>query len=524
VQYCEFMYFKSLIPKIFSHAVFAALLCLAAGSLSSLAMAPTNFWYILFISLPVFYCALVFSTRKRFVFLNGWLFAFGYFVFGLYWIGNALLIEGNPYKWAWPLAVVGLPAFLSFYWGLAALLIFKIADLRKFSGWLAFAGIFTLAEWVRGHLFGGFPWNAFGYTWSDHPELLQILGLTDVFGLTLLTIVWASALSLLLIGEKAAFRRSGAFAIFTFAAVHAYGLFMLSVYPDQIREDVVFKIIQPNIPQAEKWKAEKMSQHFIKQVDLSADNSGLEKPVVIVWPETAMTFRFADDPAAMGALSAALQTYAGGAKLLTGLLRYTPEDDAYENSLVMIDAIGEISNIYDKHHLVPFGEYIPFQKYIPLKPIAQFNGFKMGEGLKNFEISKDLRYSPLICYEVIFPGRSIPNDSPRPDFIVTVTNDGWYGISPGPYQHFVQAQYRAVETGIPVIRSANTGFSGVIAPSGVVAIKTELMAMAAVEAALPKARNNAILYPAYKFAFLLFAIFAFIFPAIISKNRNGNEN
>jgi apolipoprotein N-acyltransferase len=174
-----------------------------------------------------------------------------------------------------------------------------------------------------------------------------------------------------------------------------------------------------------------------------------------------------------------LQAYPGAAYILTGLLQRDAETGAFSNALVMIDQTGAIRNVYKKHHLVPFGEYIPFQRYIPLKPIAAFTGFEQGPG-PDIQTIPDgtpggLRYSPLVCYEVIFPAALIPRGQLPPDFIVNVTNDGWYGNSAGPYQHFTQAVFRAVEEGIPVLRSANTGISAVIDPLGAVRYRSILL-------------------------------------------------
>lgn len=489
-------------------------------------MAPANWWFVLFAALPAYYIALAHAQGKRAAFAYGWLFGFGYFVFSLYWIGNALLVEGNPYKWAWPLAVAGLPAVLALYWGLGALFIHKFFKLDRLSGWFGFVGTIALFEWFRGHLFTGFPWNLFGYTWQNHLELLQILGLVDVYTLTLLTILWASVPAVLAFGGRKALRIPGAIAIISFALVHGYGLFCLRAYPDELREDVVVRVIQPNIDQAEKWQPELQAAHFNTLLRLSENSGqiGTDKTVILVWPETAFTYRYVNDPAAMEALRSAMATYSGEAKLLSGLLWRDPETKKYANSLVMIDKDARLSNIYNKHHLVPFGEYIPFQKYIPLAPIARFSGFETGPGPARLSLSDTLTYSPQVCYEAIFPNTLYPQDAARPDFIVNVTNDAWYGDSPGPYQHFVQAQFRAIEGGVTMIRSANTGVSAVIGPSGHILSKGNLMQEAVTEAQLPLQSKKPVLKAAFKNAIFLFLVFCLLLQTRFRKNCSANGN
>ncbi len=453
---------------LFSRKLRTLPLCFLAGGISALSMAPANASWILALTLPVFYLGLHSCRSKKSALAAGWLFGFGYFVFGLYWIGNALLVDGNPYKWAWILAVCGLPALLAFFTAFGALAAHCAARLERFTGWLAFAAILTLSEWLRGHLFTGFPWNLFGYTWSDTLPILQTLSFSDVYGLTFLTILWMSAPGFLLLAPQKNGQIAMIATLLSFAACYSHGIWRLDAHPVSYHENIKIRLVQPNIDQAEKWRREAMDGHFRKHLNLSLSRPGEDNDGVtyIVWPETAMSYRYANDPLAMSELRQTLGTYAGSAYLFTGLLSFDPQARSYKNALVMIDRDGKIDNVYGKHHLVPFGEYIPFQKWIPLKTVTAFSGFQKGPGPQSFPTPEGLRYSPLVCYEVIFPGQSIPAQDPPPDFIINVTNDAWYGLSPGPYQHFVQAQFRAIETGIPVIRAANTGFSGILAPNG----------------------------------------------------------
>lgn len=445
------------------------LVCFVSGFASALAMAPFNIWGVLFITIPTLYIGIATYPSKKRAFILGWLFGFGYFLTGLYWIGNALLVEGNDYAWAWPLAVLGLPFALAFFFGAAGLLIAYCAPLKNWQGYLAFTASLTATEWLRGHIFTGFPWNLFGYTWADTPPILQMAYFGDVYSLTALTVLWASLPGFILISDhknKAA-QRLIMIVVFSILVCLALGTWRLSQAPQNVSEAMNIRVVQPNIAQSEKWDRDKIWQHFEKTLRLSEqtpEDDTNQNPTIIVWPETAIGPWVLNDPVAMGDIKALLNQYNPPATLITGALRHEGPGTPYYNSIITINPDGSISGIYDKHHLVPFGEYIPFQDYIPLEPIAQFSGFEAGSGPTVIEGAAGFFYSPAICYEIIFSGNISPpnNISPSPQAIITVTNDAWYGDSPGPYQHFTSAKFRAIEEGLPVIRSANNGISGTI--------------------------------------------------------------
>ena len=218
-----------------------------------------------------------------------------------------------------------------------------------------------------------------------------------------------------------------------------------------------------------------------------------------------------------------LNQLSAGSSLLVGYLRYDEDTENYYNALVEIDQTGAIKNIYDKHHLVPFGEYIPFQEWIPLKPVVQFQGFGHGEGPVTQTSRQDIKYSPLVCYEILFPGNVI-DEADRPDILVNVTNDAWYGESAGPYQHYIKAVYRAVETGLPVIRSANTGISGIIDPRGATNLSTSLFTEKIIDARMPSGINAYYLSEKMRAALFLVLSLSFLFSALIVGRLNTNED
>ncbi len=442
------------------------------GAGASFAMAPWNFWWALGIALSALYGLLLSAPGKTQSFATGWGFGFGYFVFGLSWIGNALLVEGNEFAWAWPLAVCGLPFMLAFYTGAATLFSHMFFNLRHWTGFIGFIALMCLFEWLRGNLFTGFPWNLYGYTWSKTLPVIQILSISNVYYLTFLTMLWlmapvfiytqvksgASVLSTAIIGPLALGSLLGCL---------AFGLLRLETSTTFMDNSVV-KIVQPNIEQGEKWDREKLYAHFQGLIETSMqkpqDAVADKKFTYIVWPETSLNYWVMQDKNARYELTNLMRSYNDGAALLTGYLHHNPVDQSYSNSLVMFDRDGQPRNMYNKSHLVPFGEYIPFQKWIPLKTVTKFSGFKKGNGPDVQPVSTGYAYIPLICYEIIFPGVVKPEMGG--DFIVNVTNDAWYGESAGPYQHYEMAQFRALETGFPVIRAANTGISGIFDPFG----------------------------------------------------------
>lgn len=438
----------------------------AAGTASSFAMPPYGFFPLLFLGVSFLYVLTALSVSLLNSFLFGWFFGFGYFVAGLYWIGNALLIEGNPYIWAWPLAVCGLPFVLAFFCGFATLLARKFSDLTTLFGYLAFCAWFAFFEMARSFAFTGFPWNLFGHTWADVLPVLQILSVSDVYWLNLLTILICALPGYLLASKDASERKRtvSMVVVFAFVAIYSYGSLRLH-NPKTIDTGTSVRIVQANIPQSEKWDTKLMWDHFIKHLDLSRPDGSENWPVYVVWAETALSQWILEDPRSMALIRDMLGAYPQNSYLITGFLEHDRAKDRYYNSMIVIDNKGNIIGRYRKNHLVPFGEYIPFQEWIPLEPVAKFKGFSGGGGAVALAMPEGLKFSPAICYEIIFSG-NVADAKDSPDFIVNLTNDSWYGRSPGPYQHFSQAVFRAIEEGRPVVRVAETGLSAVIDPYG----------------------------------------------------------
>jgi apolipoprotein N-acyltransferase len=494
-----------------------ALLVFAAGAVMALSMPPTAWWPLLFFGLSFFYILLSPIKGWRAFFL-GWLFGLGYFLVGLYWIGNALLVPGNTFLWVWPLAVLGLPVGLAIFTGAGCWLAARLADLKTWRGYAALIVCLIFVEWLRGHIFTGFPWNLYGYGWAGHLPMVQSVSLFGVYGLTLLTIAWCTLPGFLLASGQS--RKVVSFStivlLLSLGCFYGWGWNRLNTNPPQSRDDVIVRVVQPNIPQDEKWDRELQVQNLQKIVRQSSADFISGKTYAVIWPETAISDYVAKDKNAADFIRDSIFLPGRHGFLISGVLRHEEDPDGkprYSNSLVAYDTNLTPVATYNKSHLVPFGEYIPFQKFIPLKPVVQFSGFTPGDGIETQLVSGLPSFSGLVCYEVLFPG-FVAEKTPRPEWIINVTNDSWYGDSPGPYQHLTKAVYRAVEEGLPLARAANTGVSAFIDSYGRIESKIGYNKTGYIDVALAKPALNATLYTQHKDLFVLMtglALLIFIF-------------
>ena len=455
----------------------------AFGFAGALAFPPTGFFLILAVSFPALIGLLRRTPNMLSAFMIGWCFAFGYFLLGLYWIAAAMFVDIGQFWWAVPLAVAGLPAVCAIYYGIAAALA-RCIGLDGLAGALLFALLWFIADYSRGHLLTGFPWNLEGYVWADVLPMLQIVSVTGIYGLTLLTLVVA-CLPAGLSDKGRASQVAVALGIVTLFALAIWGGDRLASATEPATS-VYVRVVQPNVEQSHKWDIGEREMHFEELLnDTSAPS---DKPLAaIIWPETASTFYLQEDAAHRRAIAERLSE---GSFVLTGVIRRSLGGDGriyYANSLVAIDRSGRIAESYDKFHLVPFGEYIPFRRILPLPTLVNLGvDFTPGEGLRTLHLDGLPAFSPLICYEAIFSGEVARRDD-RPQLLINVTNDGWYGRTAGPYQHFASARIRAIEEGLPLVRSANTGISGVMDAYGRIVVQLGLGKTDYVDADLPPA-------------------------------------
>lgn len=449
------------------------------GALATLALAPIYLFPLLFVVFPPLIWMLDGAARKRTAFAIGWWFGFGFFGFGLYWIGNALLVFSAKFAWLLPFAGAGLPAFLAFFCGGATLIAWFARGHLHRAILLALAWV--AGEWLRGHILTGFPWNLIGYAWAGNEGLIQFAALVGIYGVSLAAVL-SGCLPAALAGSRRPVRIIAA-TVAVPLAIWIGGTIRLGVVPEVAYVDGVgLRIVQSNIPQREKWAP----AHQARNIRLFMGLSRQDRPdwiTHVIWPETAATFYMGANPDLRRAVAAAVPP---GGLLLTGAPRQTGKDKRVANAMLALDETGSIKAHYDKFHLVPFGEYVPLADILPIDKITHGKrGFTPGPGVQTLSLPGLPAFSPLICYEVIFPGR-VADPSQRPAWLLNLTNDAWYGRSAGPHQHLAQARVRAVEEGLPLIRAAYAGMSAIIDPYGHISQRLALEEAGVIDTRLPQ--------------------------------------
>lgn len=501
------------------NAAVAIFFALGAGALATLALAPLGLWFALLAAIPLLGLGFDFwieegaslKARLRRGFIIGQAFGFAYLALSLGWIANALLVDAARYGWLVPLAKIGLPFGLALFYGLAgalAALLWRAGVGRIFALALALA----LADYLRSFVLTGFPWNNLVQGLTGITPLMQTLSLVGPNGLGLIAVLVFAA-PLAFIGSKG--RRGtvlyGAFSLALFGGMFSYGMARLQT-PLDISGQIV-RIVQPNVAQADKWQPENRIDITKKLLALTTPET--DKPTLVVWPEVALPFYMQNDPAVLAAIGVHLPP---SDVLVTGALRFDTvpgREPRVYNGLMVIDTNGLIAATYDKHHLVPFGEYVPLKSLLSKlgfeKIVEGPGGFSEGGGPETLALPGVLpTISPLICYEVIFPNRVVASVGPRPDVLLNVTNDAWYGNSAGPPQHLAQARMRAVEQGLPLVRSANTGISALIDPYGRIVRSLPLNEAGAIEAALPRALETTLYVQYGEWPFLVLSGLIFL--------------
>ena len=499
------------------------LIAFLAGAASTLALPPTNIWPVPFVTFPVLVWLVdgAAGTRLGGVLAAasaGWWFGFGYFLAGLYWLGHAFLVDAKTFGWLLPFAVTALPAAMAIYTALGLALARAIWT-RGATRILALAVALTLAEWLRGHLFSGFPWNTYGYALISPLWLAQGAALIGIWGLTFLAVaIYASPAALAdprtdTTRPWVAPALSGA----VIAALAIYGAARLAGTSTNYVEGVHLRIMQPNLQQDDKFNYARKQQVMDRYLALSdrkdgPQSTGLRGVTHLIWPESAFPFFLTREPDVLAQISALLPK---GTVLITGAIRAPDSrgvvNRAY-NSIYVIGDDGSILSVYDKVHLVPFGEYLPFQDLLERLGLEQLTkvrgGFIPGERRQNQPAPGAPNFLPLVCYEIIFASDAVPHseqpnwlyrhlghyfdwpfvagNGARPGWLLNLTNDGWFGASAGPYQHFQQARVRAIEEGLPLVRAANTGISAVVDPLGRVVASLPLGVEGILDAPLPR--------------------------------------
>jgi apolipoprotein N-acyltransferase len=463
------------------------LTAIVAGAIASISLPPADALPLLWLTIPVLVWLLDGVQTKKGALWVGWLFSFGYLAFSLYWLTFALFVAIDQYWWLVPFASSGLAFGLSIYFGIGTCLATVVPRERPLARILALVAMWSLAEWVVGHFLTGFPWNLPGYAWTEFPWLIQSASWIGIYGVTLLVLL-APALAALLgnplvtaaQGRRAAIAGGG----IVLAAMIA-GAIRLPAEPMPTVPDIRLRLVQPAIQQSLKWVEGMYDENLKRHMDLSLLPSE-KPPTAIIWSEAAEPFPLEGHPQNAKFIGSMLKP---GQLLITGIdrdmSRETPP--TFRDSIQVLDSAGSILATYDKFHYVPFGEYMPLGKYLPFIKAVAVGSIEptAGPGPQTIRLPGLPPAGPLICYEVIFPN-DVVDRSDRPDWLVDVTNDAWFGLSAGPYQHFAMMRVRSVEEGLPLANAANDGISGVVDPYGRVTARLGLGKIGVVDADLPK--------------------------------------
>ena len=477
-------------------------LSVVLGGLSALAMPPFSLWPVLFIAMPAVVWsldAITMQTEQRLsaiasAFVTGWAFGFGYFAVGLYWIASAFLVEPEHYAWMIPFVVTALPAGLALFWG-GGLALAMASWTSGAARLYVLAADLTLTEWLRGHVLTGFPWNTLGYAVCSIDCLSQLAAYIGLYGLSFLIIFVAASPSILTDGGPGN-RRWPTLAIVVFILLGGWAVGAYRLNKAQGNATCTMprvRIVQPNIAERDKATPSLRRMIFERMLALSGRRTtqtpeGLLDVDMLIWPESALPFLVEEDPETLKTIAALLPD---GTVLVTGALRREVSNlrkVSVFNSILVIDSAGRVTGHYDKRHLVPFGEYLPLAHW--LKPfglhqlVSVTPGFSAGKTPALLNPGGTSLVRPLICYEAIFPHPS-GEAGTRPDWLINVTNDAWFGPSSGPYQHFAQARLRAIEDGLALVRTANTGISAIIDPYGRIIRRLNLGEAGIIDAPVP---------------------------------------
>ncbi len=456
----------ALIPKGWGQLVLAVL----GGGILALINAPFSFAPALFFGIPLLFLLHKNAPTRRRAAAIGWFAGLGYFGLTFVWIVEPFMVDAARHAWIAPFALIAMAGGFALYWSVA----FGFA-MR--GGCLSFAACWACAELIRAYLFTGFPWAMIGYGWLETP-VAQVASIVGPHGLTFLTILAIVLMADLLTHNYRNARLGIALVL---------GLLISGLALDQrsvpSREDpVIVRLVQPNAAQSLKWLPEFAEVFFERQLELSASPANI-LPDVTIWPETAVAFIAQERPD----LVTRMIDSGNGASLIFGS-RLRDENGNWYNGMHILDPNGYVIDTYAKHHLVPFGEFVPLPWLLKLVGLSAMTGtgWTPGEGKRIIEPLDIPAFLVMICYETIFPQNAMIFGE-RPEWLVQITNDAWYGKFSGPYQHLDLARQRAIEQGLPLARAANTGVSAMIDPKGNVVDSLDLNRTGYIDTELPGA-------------------------------------
>lgn len=498
------------------------LIALLLGVSGAAALPPYFVLPMIWVSLSGYLFLIVTAETKRQAAFEGWLFGLGWFAAGLYWIGYAFLVDRATYGALMPFAVAGISAGMAIYMVcLSAALHWLRARFAISLVWTipVFASLWTIFEWTRGWFLTGFPWNPLASVWGFSVEMMQPAAFVGALGLGFASaLIFVAPVILLESGAWSKRRNRLLFASLMFVLPLLWGLGSLRLDRATMltHDGVVLRLVQPAIPQALKWQPELRHQHVLRQMSMSKRSPGPSgSPTAVIWAETNVPFLIDKDAEVTAALAAAVPD---DGTLIFGAPRRDDAGNVY-NSLLSVNGEAEITGTFDKFHLVPFGEYVPLRGILPFEKLTAGRGdFAPGPGPKTLRLENLPSFAAIICYEVIFAGKVVDQED-RPEWILNITNDAWFGPSSGPYQHLVQARLRAIEEGLPLVRVANNGISAVIDAHGRVRNQLGLDKVGVVDALLPIALDRTLFARMGESLPLAFAFGILILSVIVARKR-----
>ncbi len=449
------------------------------GAAIATGQAPLSLWWLALPALALLFHLIDRETRAVAAAWIGWLGGAGYFAAAMFWIVEPFMVDAATHGWMAPFALLLLSFGMALFWALAAWL----GSQRRLwrSAALPLALAFAATELLRSYIFTGLPWALIGHIWIDTP-LMQLAALTGPIGLTLLATLAAALPVAGLAGSRLQLLAGLAASTLILGTGWLWGQSQLATIDPPRSPALVVRLVQPNAPQAEKWREDRAQVFLQRQLSFTAVRAD-PQPDVVIWPETALPYLLDQSGPVLEAIAGAAQ----GVPVILGINR--SDGERYYNSLIVTGAGGAVAASYDKHHLVPFGEYFPGGNLAATFGLTGFaarqgDGFSAGPGPRVLNLGHLGKVLPLICYEAVFP-QDLNAAPERPDWVVQITNDAWFGSLAGPWQHLAQARLRAVEQGLPLVRSANTGISAVIDARGRVVRSLPLNQMGYADATLP---------------------------------------
>ncbi len=484
------------------------------GAIMALGQAPLSLPFGLLVALPALGWLFLNNQGRKQAFLTGWYAGSAYFMASIFWIMEPFYIEADVFGWMAPFALLFMSIGLALFWG-AGFLLASFACGKPLLRLAALAAAWTFAEFLRAHILTGFPWGLLAYVWSETP-LFQILAYVGPHGLGLLTL--AIGFTPLLASRNIWF--GGSYAVLMVALLWVGGQWRLA--DTQPLTETRVRLVQPNAPQRLKWRSDMIPVFYNRALKLTRAVAKERRPDVVVWPETAIPFTLGSDTMALQAL---VRAAGPTTQILAGIRRY--QDNRLYNSMLYLDRSGGILAVYDKHHLVPFGEYMPLGNLLSrfgIRGMADTDGggFSAGSGTRILRGAGLPDFLPLICYEAIFPGLSQLGNE-RPKWLLHITNDAWFGNFAGPQQHLAQARARAIEQGLPLARAANTGVSAMIDPFGRILASIPLNQAGFLDARLPAPLGRTAYSYLGEWPWLLISLLIGIIVSLKCRKGQGNR-